>query len=369
LSCLIKENGFISDVLAMSKMKTTLFLLISLLIIQPVESQSLLDRMRVPIYVKPSVTIGYDNNILRFSSTEIGETVPNDPAMGDAETFDSEIIYPSIEILYSPFLSMEHETNIRMSFGSTQYGQSKNKSYSSLSFRLEHHLGSYQWLKAGYSLQPDLYLRPYRDADTISKLPVACSFANETIFLSYSHPLTQRIWMTMKGRRTNQYYESDFTEFDTEITAGYVRFSVKPLSRLQASMWWENGEGENTTYGDGFSATSFDRSYHFNRMGAKIEWKINKPSIRIGLSSDNESRRYGTESVDDPLHSGRSHGDFRYKLQLEKEFINGVTVEGEIRYRERIADSEFEWVTELKSFRKTEFWLTFSYEFILDLFY
>jgi len=88
---LIKENGFISDVLAMSKMKTTLFLLISLLIIQPVESQSLLDRMRVPIYVKPSVTIGYDNNILRFSSTEIGETVPNDPAMGDAETLGKNV--------------------------------------------------------------------------------------------------------------------------------------------------------------------------------------------------------------------------------------------------------------------------------------
>ena len=353
----------------MSKMKTTLFLLISLLIIQPVESQSLLDRMRVPIYVKPSVTIGYDNNILRFSSTEMGETVPNDPAMGDAETFDSEIIYPSIEILYSPFLFMEHETNIRMSFGSTQYGQSKNKSYSSLSFRLEHHLGSYQWLKAGYSLQPDLYLRPYRDADTISKLPVACSFDNETIFVSYSRPLARKVWMTMKARRTTQFYESNFTEFDTEITAGYLRLSVKPISRLQTSIWWENGDGDNTTFRDGFAATSLDRSYRYYRTGAKLEWTIKQRLMKVNLSIDNENRRYKTESVDDPLHSGRNHSDYRYKMQLEKEFINGVTVEGEIRYRERVTDSEFDWVTDLKTFRKYEFWLTFGYEFTLDLFY
>ncbi len=353
----------------MSKMKTTLFLLISLLIIQPVESQSLLDRMRVPIYVKPSVTIGYDNNILRFSSTEIGETVPNDPAMGDAETFDSEIIYPSIEILYSPFLSMEHETNIRMSFGSTQYGQSKNKSYSSLSFRLEHHLGSYQWLKAGYSLQPDLYLRPYRDNDAILDLPIPCSFSNETIFISYSHPLSRWIWMTIKAKQTSQYYDSHFTEFDTEVRSGYFRFSFKPVNQLQTSIWLENGKGDNTTFSDGYFATTLDRSYLFNRIGAKIEWVLKQQSAKVKFSIDYDNRLYETESVDDPLHSGRSHDDFRYKLQLEKEFINGVSVEGEIRYRERISDSEFEWVTELKSFRKTEFWLTFSYEFILDLFY
>lgn len=366
---MIKGSGSILGVSAMSKIKTISFLLISLLVVNASASQSFLERLRVPIYVKPSLVIGYDTNMLRLSSTEMEETVLVDAALGDTETFDSEIIYPQIEFLYSPVISFEHETNIRISYGRAQYGQSNDKSYSSFSFRIEHHLGSYQWLKAGYSLQPDLYLRPYRDTDSISKLPNPCSFANETIFLSYSLPLARRVWVMVKGKRTSQYYVSNFTEFDTEVTAGYIRLGMKPLSWLQASIWWENGDGENTTFRDGFAATSLDRSYHHTRTGAKIEWTLKQRSMKVNFSIDHKNRRYKTESAEDPLHSGRSHDDFRYKLQLEKEFINGVVVKGDVRFRERVTDSEFDWVSELKSFRKTEFWLTFSYELVLDLFY
>lgn len=366
---MIKESGSILGVSAMSKIKTTSFMLISLLVIHPAVTQSFLERLRVPIYVEPSLAIGYDSNMLRFSSVEMEETVLVDATLGDTKTFDSEIIYPQVEIMFNPVLSLEHETNIRFSFGRAQYGQSKNKSYSSFSFRIEHHLGFYQWLKAGYSLQPDLYLRPYRDTDSISKLPNPCSFANETIFLSYSRPLTRHVWVMVNGKRTSQYYDSNFTEFDTEVTAGYIRLGMKPLSWLQPSIWWEKGGANNTTFGDGFMGTSLDRSYRFNRAGAKIEWILKQHSMKVEFSIDYDKRLYKTESAEDPLHSGRSHDDYRYKVQLEKEFINGVVVRGDVRYRERVINSDFGWVKDLKSFRKTEFWLTFSYKLVLDLFY
>lgn len=353
----------------MIKVQTRLLILMATQVMNIVAAPSFFNSLRVPIFVKPVVALGYDNNMFKFSSHEMEEMIPWDDALGNAETFDSEIVYPQIELLYSPVFSLKHETNFRLTFGRALYSRSKEKSYSSFSLKFEYHLGIYQWLKVGYSLQPDLYLRPYRDGDAISQELTPCGFANETFYLSYSHPLTKRSWIMIKGRRINQYFKPSFTEFDTEIATGYLRFSAKPIKRLRTSVWLERGRGDNSTYDNGLATSGFNRSYRFDRVGIKTAWRFNKPSIKIELSVDSEIRYYVAENSNDPLHSGRSHQDYRYKLLFQKEFIDGLAVVVDVRYRKRITDSEFNWVTELKSFQKTEFWLTFSYDLVWDLFY
>ena len=52
----------------------------------------------VPIYVYPSIAFGYDSNFLKLSDDEIDQTVLGDDILGDAPTFDSEIIKTKMKL-------------------------------------------------------------------------------------------------------------------------------------------------------------------------------------------------------------------------------------------------------------------------------
>ena len=55
-------------------------------------AQSMKNRIMVPIYVYPSLSFGYDSNFLKLSDGEIDQTVLGADILGNASTFDSEII-------------------------------------------------------------------------------------------------------------------------------------------------------------------------------------------------------------------------------------------------------------------------------------
>lgn len=344
-------------------------ILLPILLISNLSSQTLVSRIAVPIYLTTSISVGYDNNFLRLSDLEKENATFDSQLLGDSETFDSQIIRPEIKIVYNPVLLNGHITNIRLTMARLDYGQSSRKSYHSFIFRFEQHLGSYQWLILGYSLLPEYYLRTYKDRDLIGDDWLPCRFTGETAFVSYSFPVFKKTWVRIKPGLTNYYYDSHFTEFDTRVVDTEIRISTRLLSKFKMSVWSVVGKGDNITFNSGLISTAWDRSYDFLQFGTQIECSPKSYLSSIGGYVKFDRRNYLTDSPDDPLHAGRQHLEIKSGLWFKKELFNNISIKLSWEYREKITKSQYDWVEELKSFSKQEVWLKLSYDFYLDLFY
>ena len=139
-----------------------------------VYSESLINRLRVPITIKGKIGIGYDNNILRFSEKEIQDN--NVKAEGISLTLDSPILKPGIKFIYSPTFLDGKTTNIVTSISYSHYVQEVNKSYLISNLSLEIKLRSYSWIKVGIRDIPKYYLRNYHDRDLSVQDYFSCTF-------------------------------------------------------------------------------------------------------------------------------------------------------------------------------------------------
>ena len=63
-------------------------------------TQGMWNRLRVPIQMKGTVGLGYDNNFLRLSDNEIKQDDVRE--YGISSTLDSPILKPKIKFIYSP---------------------------------------------------------------------------------------------------------------------------------------------------------------------------------------------------------------------------------------------------------------------------
>ena len=329
--------------------------------------QSLANRFRVPVYLTPSITLGYDSNFLRFSEIDKADASSKSSMLGDSKTFDSQVIRSELKFRYSPVFSTKHKTNLIINAASVVFKQSKNKSYSSYGVRFEQHLGPYQWFKIGYSLLPELLLRYYDDRDIISTQLIPCSFSNETIYLSYSYPIIKKTWLRLKGTKTNQYYNEHFTEFDTDIFSGEVRLTTSYFRKNKFIIFFENGIGTNISYNTGLLTTELDRSHKFIQFGGFWIYYPSKFLKSAILYFTDNQRTYLGEDIHDPLHGGREHEDIQVQIRLKKGLTPNFDIELRSKFRTRNVFSEFEWVEELKSFNKYEFSIKFSYLKTLDI--
>ena len=331
--------------------------------------QSVANRFRVPIYLTPSITLGYDSNFLRLSEIDKADASSKPSMLGDSKTFDSEVIRPELRFQYSPVFSTKHKTNLIINAASVVFKQSKNKSYSSYGVRFEQHLGPYQWFKIGYSLLPELLLRYYDDRDIISTQLIPCSFSNETIYLSYSYPIIKKTWLRLKGTKNNQYYNEHFTEFDTDIYSGELRLTTSYFRKNKFIIFFENGIGTNISYNAGLLTTKLDRSNKFIQFGGFWIYYPSKFLKSAILYFTDNQRTYLGEDIHDPLHGGREHEDIQVQIRLKKGLTPNFDIELRSKFRARNVFSEFEWVEELKSFNKYEFSIKISYSKTLDIFY
>ncbi|MBC8215307.1 MAG: hypothetical protein ISS10_02975 [Candidatus Marinimicrobia bacterium] len=331
--------------------------------------QPFLNRVLTPIYVTSSVMFGYDSNVLKLSESEMDDAGVNKDILGGMQTFDSGIIRPEMQIEYIPELIRNHETRLVLNASHAVYSHSRDKSYSSWSVKMETHLGHYSWLKLGYSLQPNIYLRPYIDRDKIDLTARSCTFANETIWSSVSFPLFDKTWFTGKVKQVHQYFDESFTEFDTEKRCAEGRLTTKILNPFRLSLSGGIAHGQNTTHNSGYISTSFDRSYNEKSMAGSLAYLPKKWIYSVGNSLELTQRFYTSEIIDDPVHAGREQEEIQYRLWIKMKLQDRIFLELNGKYRERQTYSEYEWVEEFKSYSKIDFWITISTNTSLDLFY
>ena len=111
-------------------------------------SQTILDRLIVPMYFESEFSCGYDDNYLKLSNPEQQNDLKY--RLGDSDKIDSYIGKSKIKLLYIPYIFNNHETKFDFAISNSRYFSSDLKSYSNYYFKLSQHLAPYTWIKFNF---------------------------------------------------------------------------------------------------------------------------------------------------------------------------------------------------------------------------
>jgi hypothetical protein len=324
--------------------------------------------LSVPIYYTTSVSFGYDSNIFKLSTEEMDNATYEPLILSDSETFDSAIIRPELKIKYNPVLFGNHETKVVAIAKQKIYTSSQSKGYTSYSISINQHLGRYKWLKIRYALIPNFYLRMYKDKDLINDIPVECDFSSENLSIDFSFPIIKKTWANISILNSHLFYNENFTEFDVDIYDYRVKLSTSLFRQFHAKVWFIYGEAENISFDTNYISTQDNRAYTHSLLGGGVKYQYSQ-TYAISGSATIDNRFYLSEVEDDPLHSGREHIDFTIKLSNSFKLNQNLILDISSKFRQKMTDSEFNWVENLKNYNKFEVWVTFKYNSYMDLFY
>ena len=152
-----------------------------------------------------------------------------------------------------------------------------------------------------------------------------------------------------------QLYNSIFTEYDLKIKGRFIQFSFNP-NKHKFSIYYDDQDAENYTYLDGnYSTEIMDRSYKENRAKLSITESFDRKRS-FGIIADIHKRKNTSSILDDKLHFQREHEDATisiwYKINNHK-FI--------VSYRTRNTSSPYQWVIDLKTFKRYIFTYTITF--------
>jgi len=339
-------------------------------------SQSLINKLKVPIYYTSSFSFAYDNNLFRLSDLNL--EADNSAKIINSKTFDSGLITPKIQLNYSPFIFSQVKTEIDFSASRNHYFSSSEKSFSTFYSQIGFKFAPYQSLKLSHRYIPKYYLRNYIDHDFSEHDYKVCTFSIESFSFSYTHPLVKRNWIKLKLIKTNYYYNSHFTEFDTAIFQLEAKYYFR-LSALSNSIWYSFSDGENISYNSGYFSTDINRSYGEHNLGFSVKKKARRIRAvdNMGLSLMFENRFYKAEDEDalsfdsweNALHNGRTHNEINFSFWVDKKINNKLKNQIKFKYRNRDIESDYYWISDFKEFNKFEIIYKISFSSDLDLLY
>jgi len=311
--------------------------------------QNLTNRLRVPLYFNVKSGVGYDSNYLKLSNAE-QDTVAYYPVLlGDSESVSSLISKNTFEVKYNPHFFEGHETRIRIKINYSKYFESANKSYSSFGVYFAQHLGKYEWVKLSYSYLPRYYLRDYRDKDII--------------IIDNIDP------------SSDQYLHSCFfcfTEFDLNIIAIGIKLSSKDYKNYPVQINFIQSFANNVTFQNGLHTTrDMNRGYSQRFFSFKLSKNNMALTIiqELGVLFSNTYRKYNSEIESDVLHYNRNQNESKINVWIGGDLNHSTGLRLDLINRSRDTFSVEKWVEELKSFKKTECFVTISYTFSSDILY
>jgi len=321
-----------------------------------------------PIKWTIGLTNGYDNNVLRLSEIEQKDAALDESIMGGAETFDSHYARFSLSGIKKIQLNdRKKQIQLYAKGNFSNYSQNDNRHHWSGNLKATYRWGSYRKLEYSLRHLDSYYIRHYVDRDVSSAQTASCNFTDREQRLLISHPLKRRLWVTGFVSHTQRYFDKPFTEFDLDIVTTALKISKKFSGFGTIAIEGKYGVADNITFGKTAKASDLDRSY------THIEWYMpisyNQGFIGlddIGFSMRRNVRLYGAETIGDPLHSGRSHDEIKLDIWGEKELGYNLTINGTVRYRKRTTNSQFDWVSELKTFDQVQAWVTLEWDMIYD---
>ena len=320
-----------------------------------------------PIEFGISLTGGYDNNAMRFSTEEINEAANEIGIMGGAKTFDSFITKWGASATKEIIIGQKKEMKFKGFFSSSDYRNTPEKKYWSGGTDLTYKWGSYRSIKYSLRHLDKFYLRHYVNRDVALADLASCLFTDRNHALTVTHRLSKFSWINVGAGYLQRYYAKPFTEFDLDIVYLKAKLNYRLKNIGSVAVQINQGVASNISYSSQIRPSSFDRSYE--TMELYFPFKINKKLVivnEIGVSLRTEFRAYDAEDSNDPLHSGRSHVDSKYDMWIKKKLTDEVSFTLSSRFRTRSTESEYEWVDDLKSFKQFQFWFNIEWDMIYD---
>ena len=314
-----------------------------------------------------SLSSGYDDNVMRLSSQEFNEASQNRDLMGGAKKFDSFRYKIGFNSKKSLWQKGKKELFARGNLNRINYQHNKNKKYWSSGFDLIYKWGSYKNIRYSLRHLNNFYLRHYVDRDISNSKISSCLFTDQNQKISITYLIQKKNWVNFGVGYLQRYYNVPFTEFDLDIY--YIRGKInQKISRIGSiSLQLENGFAISNYDSDSFRPSSFNRSYE------TLEWYLpfilkyrSKILKEIGFSIRQENRQYVAEDLNDPLHSGRNHVDNKYDIWIKKDINEIISATFTSRFRRRDTQSQYEWVTDLKSFNQIQLWFKIEWDLIYD---
>ena len=341
-------------------------------------SQSLTNRLKVPLYFKLQSGVRYDSNYLKLSNSEQDEIAYYPALLGDSNSASSLISKNTIELKYSPYLNKGYESQIRIKVNYNKYIESSNKSYSSFGVYFAQHLGKYEWVKLSYSFLPQYYLRDYRDRDDLivnantDQYLTSCYFSQGSTTLKYSKWLyLKRTWLEGIINYKTQYYNPAFTEFDLNLFLVGVQFNSRYFRKYSLKLRGSKTFAENYINQEVLKSTlEIDRGYKQYDYSISLKTKLMVNYFNeFGVFYSTSIRNYSSTYLTDDLHNGRSHSENKIRIWIGNKLNNDMDYTLHISKRMRKTDATVDWIEELKDFTKLEVTLLFSYHFTSDILY
>ncbi|NQT97133.1 MAG: hypothetical protein HQ562_05265 [Candidatus Marinimicrobia bacterium] len=334
------------------------------LCITAVYSQSLVDYLIPARDWSFQFRNGYDSNVLRLSVLEQERAATNLRILGAMSTFDSYFyrIGGSVTANYR-LQGRDRALTLNFSPGLTHYVHSPEKHYTTLAFDIDYSWGAYRHLKFRINRLNNFHLREYIDRDVAAATLEICNFSDANHSLIFSFPVARRTWLTFSGGYLQRYYQLPFTEFDLDIYHSAFRFSRTWRHLLSLALEIKTGYANNITLGRTARSSAMDRSYRFFEFYGPLRLRQLLPGLdEIGTALRCEWRYYQVENPDDPLHSGRNHQDLKLDVWIKRTVFEGLTIKLNLRYRVRDTSSDYEWVSDLKSFHQLQTWLDLNWQ-------
>ena len=344
-------------------MKLLIIFLFSLLC-----GQNWMNYLNSPIKWTVGLTNGYDNNVLRLSAVEKKDAALDHTIMGGEDTFDSHYARFSFSGLQKIQLKdRKKQIHFYAKGNVSNYSQNENRRYWSGNLKAIYRWGSYRKLEYSIRHLDSYFIRHYVDRDISTDQTASCNFTDREQRILASYPLQRRLWATGFVSYTQRYFDKPFTEFDLDIVTTALKVSKKINGLGTIAIEGKYGVADNITFGKTAKASDLDRSYkHF-------EWYIPFSYIQgfgvldeVGISLRRDVRQYKAEELNDPLHSGRSHEEVKWDIWGEKDLSEKLTLKASLRYRKRTTNSQFDWVSDLKTFDQVQAWVTLEWDMIYD---
>ena len=330
--------------------------------------QSWIDYLHSPIKWTVGLTNGYDNNVLKLSSVEKKDAALEGDILGGADTFDSHYTRFSMSGLKKIQLAERKKQIQFYAKGNIyNYTQNENRRYWSGNLKATYHWGSYRKLEYSIRHLDSYYIRHYIDRDVSTNELASCSFTDRDQRILVSYPIKRRLWTSGFVSYTQRYFDKPFTEFDLNIVTTALKISKKFRGFGTIAIEGKYGIADNITFGKTAKASDLDRSYTHVEWFVSISYNQNFFGFdNVGFSMRRDIRIYGAETLADPLHSGRSHEEVKWDVWGEKNLSENLTLKGSLRYRIRTTNSQFEWVSELKTFDQVQAWVILEWDMIYD---
>ena len=330
--------------------------------------QSWTDYLHSPIKWTVGLTNGYDNNVLKLSSVEKKDAALEGDILGGADTFDSHYTRFSMSGLKKIQLAERKKQIQFYAKGNiSNYTQNENRRYWSGNLKATYHWGSYRKLEYSIRHLDSYYIRHYIDRDVSTNELASCSFTDRDQRILVSYPIKRRLWTSGFVSYTQRYFDKPFTEFDLDIVTTALKISKKFRGFGTIAIEGKYGIADNITFGKTAKASDLDRSYTHVEWFVPISYNQNFFGFdNVGFSMRRDIRIYGAETLADPLHSGRSHEEVKWDVWGEKNLSENLTLKGSLRYRIRTTNSQFEWVSELKTFDQVQAWVILEWDMIYD---